>query len=671
MQTAQDFLRTPPRIRREISRRRSLPLPTVSVRESPSLEAQYLERWLRSNDRRLLWFIAEASSPKARLLEKVVTGLERSRMHPSNEPHRVEAVVRLGGASQAPVSASSLVADLRTVLATRSRTRTGSESNSPDLGPMLAGFADGLVLIWIDSIQEELPEDLLCVLKEILESEGHSIRVIVSSPDAQTAGTRNSLRLPCALVIDPRNPTSRAEMLRSLDVKGSGKCATASSEELEALCGILGDELSTLQACVGLLAIDAEMSVESLLRSISKMNPTEARHWITTQTLEGLDPTSRLAMVGLAVYGRSVPAVGVDYLFCDQRPEFNCASTLTALVRRKVVDVEGDGYRLPAATSALLRHSLADGTDDSNNASGTSIAVSLSRLQERGVQFFRACRRPQAEWGCRAAIEPLLGEFALRQALGQADAVEVSLILIGLKRVAHSLSNRNDPDARLAYSEYLEIASSHPSEAERISSDQIKRIASQHCKYGDFDRADRAYQHGLVLHPKNGNLHGVYAYFCLSDLGDVDRALHHFELADDDTGNARNTRANHVAALVAAHRFQEAREISRSLLQSQPQPDRSTLKGLVLYALCEECEGRDPTVFLECANGILEQSYSGVPWSIRTVLEAVSEKLPPGAAAFYALAGDTAGMNERFSELQATHRWRSLARQDFRILKFE
>jgi tetratricopeptide (TPR) repeat protein len=311
-----------------------------------------------------------------------------------------------------------------------------------------------------------------------------------------------------------------------------------------------------LEALVAILRSDRDTTLPDILRELREWeqrqsdDPLSEQVEHVVQKLVGdafnrLDALARQVMQALAIYGRPVPAVAIDYLLQPFTSGIDSAPVLKRLVSMHFARGDGGRYYLHPVDRAYALSLMPknDSLLETQPKDKQDKKALLGRIQElygrvkeeedsppftqiamlrRGAAYFRRTRKPRAEWNALVDLEPQLAEIDLRYIAEDYDTAaevlsEIDFDYLLLWGYAHLL---------IEYHERLRGKISYPS----LQLNNLNTLALSYNRVGRTYDAISCYQKALVIAKENrknrwegilrGNLGLAY-----NNIGDIQQAI--------------------------------------------------------------------------------------------------------------------------------------------------
>lgn len=425
-------------------------------------------------------------------------------------PENAVATVYLGGngSGTGRVSLAGLVAGLCSLLPDRGGPQLTAALRNSHLSvedktqALLAAFRERTAVVLLDNLDNLIDAEngqlqdrgLASALKTLLDDPTHRIKVIVTARCApgeildyqSTRQGRYTLRkgLPRA---------EAKKLLRELDAEEPVGLDTASDALLDKAYDLTDGSPKALKALFSILAADRNTTLETIVSGAKSVLPDKLVDALAGEAFSRLDESARQVVQALAIYGRPVPPVAVDYLLQPYLPGLDSRPVLERLVKLHLVRQKENHFDLHPVDRDYACSQIALGSvEDRRTADAPFTKMAL---WHRGAQYFCETRLPRERWQCIGDLEPQLAEFELRmraeefdEAAGVLSDISFQCLLVwGYYNLVVELHGRlrnkiTDPKLRQQSLVYLGDASRHVgriSDAERFF-DTALRLAKSH-----------------------------------------------------------------------------------------------------------------------------------------------------------------------------------------------
>jgi tetratricopeptide (TPR) repeat protein len=378
---------------------------------------------------RLVSVVGRGGMGKTALVSKVLADLEQGRLPiPSSNDlsrhYKIDGILYLSARSTG-LGLERIYADVGRMLgepvASKLTTRwTGDAPLAAKVEYMLETMRDGLYIILLDNLEEELSEEgaiaeeglRLFVERCLTQPDG--VRLVVTS--------REEVRLAAAALHGARRiplreglPEDEAvALLRDLDPQGTLGLRDASEDDLHRAARLTRGIPRALEILAGILHEDPTASLPKLLADEATFG-AEVVEQLVADGYQRLGDDERRIMEALAVFDRPVEETAIAYLLHPWLPGLDVRAGLRCLV---------SGYFVGASrvTGEYTLHPL-----DREYAYCQVIedeepgAYNRRNLELRAADFYVGIRKPESEWKTIDDLAPQLAEFEHRVRAGDYD----------------------------------------------------------------------------------------------------------------------------------------------------------------------------------------------------------------------------------------------------------
>ncbi len=557
------------------------------------VETKQVADFLRHDSQRIITVVGRGGVGKTAMVCRLLKGLESGKLPDDLPTMPIDGIVYLSEAGTRKANVANLFSDLSKLLPKETAAELDSIYKNPQatttskVQKLLEAFPSGRYVLLLDNFEDVLDEqrkvkdaELDEALKSFLNAPQHGIKVIITTrvaPRDLLLTHPERQRLP-ALELDSGLGSPYAEnVLREMDTDGKLGLKTADKATLKNACERVMGYPRALEALVAALAADRETTLEDILKVAEKV-PDNVTQVLVGEAFNRLEPAAQKVMQALAIYGRPVPEVAVDYLLQPYVAGINSAPILGRLVNMHFVRKESGRYYLHPVDKQYALSLLAKGEDSDRFEAGTPPFTQVA-LHQRGADYFASTRKPRSEWKKLEDLRPQLDEFDLRcEAEDWDTAADVLLdidfdylLLWGYYRLMVSLHERiqgNIVDWDLAQRSVGNLGSAY-----RYMGDLQKSISC----YEQALESAHAHDHRRGEEVWLGNLGSAY-----SELGHVIKAIDFYEQAlvidheisdkdgeSTDLGNLGNAYSSLGQVEKAIEYYQQALTIQREIGNKQ------------------------------------------------------------------------------------------------------
>jgi tetratricopeptide (TPR) repeat protein len=430
----------------DLERKPTITSPTFSkfVNVPPAIAPAYFQdrhdqtkrigRFLNENSLRLMTIVGRGGIGKTALVCRLLKSVESGRLPDEGEPLFVDGIVYLSLASSRRITMFTLYADLCKLLPDSIAAdlellyKKPQVTTEAKMEALLAAIPQGRIVLLLDNFEDAIDPESRTIrdsemydgLRSVLTLSPHSVKVILTSriPPQDLAlvepGRQTRLDLDEGL-----NSRDADRMLREMDEDGTLGLKSASLELLEEACARTRGYPRALEALFGILSADRNTSLPEILADSEGSLPENVVEVLVGQAFNRLDATAQRAMQALAVIGRPVPAVAVDYLLHPYMPGANSSPVLGRLLNMKFVRKEASRYYLHPVDREYALGRVPTG--ERGDCRIESRPFTQFALRDLAAQYFHEIGKPRTEWKTLDDLEPQLSEFDFRCANGDYD----------------------------------------------------------------------------------------------------------------------------------------------------------------------------------------------------------------------------------------------------------
>jgi tetratricopeptide (TPR) repeat protein len=605
------------------------------------LETKEAGKFLKDPQRRILHVIGRGGVGKTAMVVRLLKALEDNRLPDDGGRLDCNGIIYLSMKSARRPDVPSLFADLCEFLPDPVASqmdilyRDAQTPTAEKFKALLHYFEGGRYVVLLDNMEDVLDEhgaftdhDLHDALLGFLEAPVHAVKLILTSRLAPAKIMGEQPQFHRRLNLDEGLESPHAEnVLRLMDEDGSLglKAMPAEDPLLKQAREHTRGYPRALEALYGILMADTSIGLAEVLADIEvRETAVEGEHWLPEKVVEvmvgemfsRLDPVSQQVMQALAVYGRPVPPVAVDFLLEPFAPGVDSSRVLRRLVNMHFARVEKGEFYLHPVDQAYALSLLAKGEEPDFAAKFTrSILAAMPKgyiplkddipftqlaLAERAAGYFRQARKPPDQLRSLLDVQAHLNEVAMWQLAGDYDlAVSVLgqvsnrllmwghahlLVEIYGDLLRHVKGNRRADalnslarayillgdfrDAIRLFEEALEICRER--EYNKLEGTVLNNMGQAYARLGDLQSAIDYYQQALAFAQQQenkgfqgilfSNLGSVY-----SNLGQVQQAIEYYEQALEIAREVGNRDSEAIALNNLGNTYTNMGEVERGI----------------------------------------------------------------------------------------------------------
>jgi tetratricopeptide (TPR) repeat protein len=505
------------------------------------VETEVIGDFLKDEGLRLLTVVGRGGVGKTVMVCRLLKTLERGQLPDDLGPLGVDGIVYLSPVGVHRVSFPDLFADLTKLLPKEEAQRLDQlyqdphKSTREQMLALLEAFPTGRTVLLLDNFEDVIDSETLTItdtaldeaLQTVLTAPTHGVKVILTTRVAPEALLLVQPALQHRLNLDEGLPSPYAEnILRAMDRDGTLGLTTATDAQLDEARERTRGYPRALEALVAILAADRNTSLPDLLAETDKLLPKNVVEALVGEAFNRLDPLAQQVMQALAVYGRPVPPVAVDYLLQPYLLAIDSAPVLGRLVNMQFVRRDAGRYYLHQVDRdyALSRIPPGQPTD----REGLERPFTRYALLARGADYFQQTGIPRESWKQLDDVASQLAEFELRYQ-GE-DYDNASAVLVGF-----------DVDYLLVWGHYRLMVQLHERLRGKITDPDLQQsnmgnLGVALLSMGQYQQAIDHYEEALALAQSRHVRSGECAWLtslggCYQMLGEVRRAIGYYEKA--------------------------------------------------------------------------------------------------------------------------------------------
>jgi tetratricopeptide (TPR) repeat protein len=389
---------------------------------------------------------------------------------------------------------------------------------------LLETMQDGLYLILLDNLEDELTED------GVIAEEG--LRLFVERCLTQPGGvrllatSREQVKIAAAALRRARNiplreglPEDEAvALLRDLDPQGTLGLRNAPEDDLRHAAQLTRGIPRALEILAGILHWDPTANLTELLTD-EWLFGEQVVEQLLAESYHRLGDDERRVMEALAVYDRPVDETAIAYLLHPWFPGLDvrvCLRRLTSGYFVSASRVTGE-YSLHPLDRNYAYCQIPDPSDEDEGSDG----YNRPNLELRAADFYASIRKPESEWHSIDDLAPQLAEFEHRVcAKDYGGACQV------LEPVDNDYLNLWGHYARL-FEMRKKLLGRLTDSSSREGN--LYRLGEIYKNLGQFEDAIACHEQALTIAREIGDRRGEG--ICLSKLGNVYISLRQIEQA--------------------------------------------------------------------------------------------------------------------------------------------
>lgn len=509
------------------------------------VETGLLADFLADDARRLMTVVGRAGVGKTAMVCRTLKALEGGQLPDDRGAMTVDGIVYLSAAGARRLTLTTLISDLAKLLTPDAARSLESIAKDPlvsaesRMRALLEAFPSGRTVVLLDNFEDAIDpaseairdRELDEALRTLLRTLHHGVKVIITT---RVAPRQLALMEPgrqMRLELDHGLESPFAEnILRAMDADGTvGLRAAPDALLAEARQRTLGFPRA-LEALYAILSADRYTTLAEVLGDPRAPLPENVVEVLVGEAFSRLDPLAEKVLQALAVYGRPVTPVAVDYLLQPHLPGIDAAPVMKRLVTMHFARKDAGRYYLHPVDRS---YSLATIPADAPATTDGPPPFARSALFRRGADFFNLTRTSREEWRTIDDLAPHLAEFDLRCAAGDHDTAAAVLQEIDFQYL-------------MLWGYYRLVAQMHEQLRGKLNDPWLRQnscgnLGTAYYWTGRYAKAIESYGEALEAARASGDTWGQSAWTgslanCYGELGEIRRAL---ELYDEALALAR------------------------------------------------------------------------------------------------------------------------------------
>jgi len=502
-------------------------------------ETRLLANFLKNDSQRLFTLIGRGGVGKTALVCRLLKGLERGELPDGLGSLTVDGIVYLSENGSRRITVDNLLGDLSKLLTGPAADEAAQLLQNPALATeakvrgLLTHFdaAGGRVVLLLDNAEDLLDEggkfkdaELFEALKTLLKAVNR-FKIILTSrvrPHELLLVEPKVQHTPREITDGLDSPHAEA-ILRALDDTGELGLKDAPDDLLNQARLSTRGFPRALEALVAILRADRYTALPDLLERELPDNVTET---LVGEAFARLEPTAQAALQVLAVYGRPVTPVAVDYVLHPFHETADSARLLRRLAAMHFVRAEAGNFFLHPVDRTYALGRLPAGEDSDRFEFGEPVFTRIG-LAKLAADYFSTTQLPREQWKKLEDLRPQLDEFDLRCESGDWDTAANILIDIDtdIRRWGY---------ARLVIDLHERLENRPLSEI--LAMVRTAKLAQAFINLGRYHSAIASLNEALLMSQSLQSRHAEGVILgelgrCYSNLGQYAKAIEHLEQA--------------------------------------------------------------------------------------------------------------------------------------------
>lgn len=399
------------------------------------VETKLIRDFLRDDARRLLTIVGRAGVGKTALACRLLKALEGGQLPDDLGELLADGIIYLTARGSREVTVPNLLADFCKLLPENKAEELNALCLDPKMSVkekmhrVLAVFCEARTVVLLDNFEDLVdPQtrgisnpELSEALRAFLDAPHHAVKIILTTRLAprDIALVHPERQMPLLLDQGLKSPYAE-NILREMDNQGTFGLKDAPDELLARARERTLGYPRALEALFAILAADRHTTLDELLQDAEKLLPDNVVEVLVGEAFSRLDESSQAVLEALAIYGRPVAPVAVDFLLQPHVPGVDSAPVLNRLVNMQFVRKESGYYYLHPVDGAYALGRVPAGKKNEREVPGAPPFTRYA-LWHRAANFFRRIRKARSDWETVEDLAPQLAEFELRCACEDYD----------------------------------------------------------------------------------------------------------------------------------------------------------------------------------------------------------------------------------------------------------
>lgn len=393
-----------------------------------AVETLLIADFLKDDSKRLVTIVGRGGVGKTALVCRLLKSLETGELPDNGGPLQIDGVVYLSAIGTRRITFPNLYADLCKLLPEEVSRDLHSLYKDPKVSTelkmqvLLTHFTHVRTVLLLDNFEDVVSTETRIIndvevnkaLHALLSSTHHGVKVILTSRTAPYDLAQVEPGRQMRFDLDEGLASPHAEnVLRALDVDGKVGLTTAPEVLLDQVRQRTRGFPKALEALFAILSADRSTSLTELLEDTRKLLPENVVETLVGESFSRLDIAAQQVMQALAVFGRPVSPVAVDFLLQSYRPGLDSAPILNRLVNMQFVRKESGLYYLHPVDKEYALARVSPGVTADRRLTDSPPFTQFA-LFHRGANYFKQIQKPRADWQSLKDLTSQLAEFDLR-----------------------------------------------------------------------------------------------------------------------------------------------------------------------------------------------------------------------------------------------------------------
>lgn len=372
---------------------------------------------IMGSEARLISVIGRGGIGKTAVVSKVLRQFEAKEKDTSDTDIHVDGIVYLSTRTKG-ITLERIFLDCAQMLGGEQETKIlglwkdSNLDNDEKISGLLNTLGDGLYIILLDNMEDLLEagrviDSQIEAFLDISLRTPHNARLLLTSREPINFD-KELMRFDYRVEIGEGLPENDAlEVLRDLDPNHDYGIRDADESVLLQIIRAVHGVPRALEIVASILANDPFISIDELLAQKHIFQRDEFVEELVRENYKRLDSNSRRVMEALAIYGRPVPMVAVDYLLSAQTYIISIRDVLIRLIDLYVVKINKKDKLVslhPIDQDYVYGLMLSENWEHESN-------TTLISLHSRAAEYYAELEVSTDKWLAIQDIEPQLFQF--------------------------------------------------------------------------------------------------------------------------------------------------------------------------------------------------------------------------------------------------------------------
>ena len=388
-----------------------------------SKEQAFITAFVANAEQVVLNVVGESGVGKSTLVGRVLNSMVAS------NPSQLDDAIFIDAAKSENVTMVGLLSSLRNFIASSGRRLLGPGTETEDEKDELARYLESLkslrIVVVVENFELALdPVSLTCrsemesAISIWLQQRTSNVKLILTTQIDPKNPCFISRTRQARIKLGPLKTLEGVKMLRALDTDGTVGLQTEWEEVLTKACEAVDGLPRALEGLYSCLVTERKFTLSTLIADLGRL-PESVVQWIVSKLFNRLDRGTHAVALSLAIFGRSVDHLAVEFLLFPFENGESAVVRLERLVDMRLARSNGNQYYLQRLELEFLLGTL---PGDPLSAGVDPPSMSRIYLYRRAADYFQMRKeelrkRALGPGGSAEIYAPLeIDEFRLRYA---------------------------------------------------------------------------------------------------------------------------------------------------------------------------------------------------------------------------------------------------------------